>query len=70
MIVKTNNELSQAINTIIQESGMKKIYIAEQMGIANQNLNKHINKNKISLDEANQVLKVMGYNAKIIIEKD
>ena len=49
---------------------MKKIYIAEQMGIANQNLNKHINKNKISLDEANQVLKVMGYNAKIIIEKD
>lgn len=33
MIINTNSELSQAINDIIKESGYKKTYIADQLGI-------------------------------------
>ena len=58
MIINTNSELSQAINDIIKESGYKKTYIADQLGIKNQNFNNKINKNNLSIDET----KLLCYN--------
>lgn len=69
MIINTNSELSQAINDIIKESGYKKTYIADQLGIKNQNLNNKINKNNLSIDETNKILNIIGYDCKMIIEK-
>lgn len=70
MTINNNTELSQAINEIIKESGIKKIYLSDKMGIPNQNLNRLINKKNISLDDANKILGHLGYTAKIIIKKD
>lgn len=69
MTIKTNQELAQAIDNAISESGYKRGYIADQLGIANQNLKKFITKKNLSLDEANQILHVLGYNAEISIKK-
>ena len=69
MIIHNNDELSNVINDIIQQSGYKKTYIAEKLGIANQNLNRLINKKNLSLDDANRILNIVGYDAEIIIKE-
>ncbi len=70
MDINNNAELSNKINDLIKESGIKKIVLAEKMGIVNQNLNRKINKKNLSLDETNDIINPLGYKAKIIIEKD
>lgn len=70
MDINNNDELSNTINDLIKESGIKKIVLAEKMGIVNQNLNRKINKKNLSLDETNDIINPLGYKAKIIIEKD
>ena len=70
MEINNNAELSNKINDLIKESGIKKIVLAEKMGIVNQNLNRKINKKNLSLDETNEIINPLGYKAKIIIEKD
>lgn len=69
-MIKTNKELSQAIDKAITDSGYKRMYIAEQLGIANQNLKKTIYKQNISLDDANKILEVIGCTASIAITKE
>lgn len=70
MDINNNAELSNTINNLIKESGIKKIVLAEKMGIVNQNLNRKINKKNLSLDETNDIINQLGYKAKIVIEKD
>ena len=70
MEISNNAELSNKINNLIKESGIKKIVLAEKMGIVNQNLNRKINKKNLYLDETNDIINPLGYKAKIIIEKD
>lgn len=68
--VNTNSELSKTIDDLISEKGIKKTWLAEQLGVANQNVNKLINKKNISLDDANKILALLGYKASICIEKE
>ncbi len=70
MTIKTNQELAQAIEKIIDDQGVKKIWISEKMGISNQNFNRLMSKKSFSLDHAYSVLNAIGYHANIIIEKD
>ena len=70
MDINNNAELSNTINNLIKESGIKEIVLAEKMGIVNQNLNRKINKKNLSLDETNDIINPLGYKAKIVIEKD
>lgn len=70
MDIHTNQELAQAVNKIIDDNGIKKIWLSEKMGISNQNFNRLMNKKSFSLDDANKVLNPLGYHANIIIEKD
>lgn len=67
--IKTNKELSQAIEKAINESGYKKTYIADQIGIKGQNLKRYIYKNNMSLDDANKLLDMIGLQAIINISK-
>ena len=69
MEIKTNKQLADAVNAAIKESGYKKIYIANQLGIANQNLKRTIEKENLSLDDANKILSIIGYEAKAYISK-
>lgn len=70
MDVKSNRELVDAIEEIISESGIKKIWLADKLGIANQNFNKFLHKKNMSLDEANKILSFIGYTASISIQKE
>lgn len=69
MAIHTNKELSQAIENAINESGYKKTYIADQIGIKGQNLKRYIYKNNMSLDDANKLLDMIGLQATINISK-
>lgn len=68
MSIRTNKELSQAIDEAIKESGYKRMYISEQLGIANQNLKRTINSN-LSIDDANKILDIIDCEAVITIKK-
>lgn len=61
MAIKTNKELVQAVNQAIKESGYKKVWIAEQMGITRQALTQLMQKQSFSLDDANKILSIIGY---------
>lgn len=67
--IRTNKEFAYAIEKSIEESGYKKMYIADQVGIKNQNLKRYIYKKNISLDEANILLDIIGLQATIKISK-
>ena len=69
LAIKTNQELAQAIDQAISESGYKRGYIAEQLGIVNQNLKKSIYKKNMSLDDANKILNLVNCEAEIVIKK-
>ena len=60
MIIETNQELAQAIERIIDDNGIKKIWLAEKMGISNQNFNRLMSKKNFSLDDANRILNIIG----------
>lgn len=70
IIIQSNAELSEAVNQIIKESGYKKVFIAEKLGISNQNLNRLISKKNFSLDDANKILNIINHQAKIVIENN
>ena len=70
MIIETNQELAQAIERIIDDNGIKKIWLSEKMGISNQNFNRLMSKKNFSLDDANSILNIIGYEAKIVIENN
>lgn len=66
MTIKTNSELSQAVTKLIKESGYKKIYIANQLGLTRQGLDKLLKKQSFSLDDANKILAII--NKKIVAQ--
>lgn len=68
--VSTNHELSEMIEQIIKDSGVKKTWMAEKLGVVNQNVNKMIHKKNLSLDDANKILALLGYKALVVIEKE
>lgn len=67
--IKSNAELIQAVQDLISDNGIKKTWLADQLGIANQNLNRLISKKNMSLDDANRILNLMGYEVIADIKK-
>lgn len=59
LTIKTNRELAQAVNDAIKESGIKKIVLAEKIGLTRQGLDKLLQKQSFSLDDANKILNVI-----------
>ena len=62
-------ELKKDVEIAIKESGYTKSYIAEQLGINNQNFNRFLNKKNLSIDDVNSILSIIGYEIKVTIEK-
>lgn len=60
-MIKTNRDLADLVTITIDNSGYKKIWIAEQLGITRQGLTKLMNKQNFSLDDANKILSIIGY---------
>ena len=60
MTIKTNQELAQAVNEAIKESGYKKTVLAEKVGLTRQGLDKLLQKQSFSLDDANKILNIIN----------
>lgn len=69
MTIKTNKELAQAVNEAIKESGIKKNWIAEQLGIQRESFARALNKKQFSLDDANKILELLGMETETKITK-
>ena len=60
MNINNNAELRQAVDEAIKESGYKKSWIADQLGISRQGFSNVLNKSNFSLDDANKILTVIN----------
>lgn len=65
----TNNELSNLVNTYIINNGINKVFVAEKLGISRQALDKLLNKKQFSLDDANRILNIIGYEVSDVLIK-
>lgn len=61
--------LVKAVNDAIRESGYKKSYIADCLGMTRQNLSKMLAKTNFTVNDANRILNVIGYTATIQLHK-
>ena len=68
MDINNNAELRQAVDETIKESGYKKSWIADQLGISRQGFSNLLNKSNFSLDDANIIL--TGINKKTVTKID
>ena len=59
MEIKTNQELAQAVNEAIKESGIKKTALAQKIGLSRQGLDILLKKQSFSLDDANRILNII-----------
>ncbi len=66
MAITTNQELAQAVNIAIKESGYKKSYIADKLEISRQAFSNFMSKQNFSLDDANKILEII--NKKTVTE--
>lgn len=55
------NKLAIMIDDFINSKGIKKVWIAEQMGISQPYFQKLMNKKNFTIDDANRILSVIGY---------
>lgn len=60
MAIKTNDELKQAVNKAIKDSGVTKTHIAKQLDISRQQVDNILSKKSFSLDDANRLLNIIG----------
>lgn len=66
----TNKDLSKLVNQTIKDNGINKTFISDKLGISRQALDHMMNKKHFSIDDANKILNVIGYEIKdILIEK-
>lgn len=67
----TNKDLRDMVNQIIKDNGIKKSFIADKLGISKQALDHLLNKKQFSIDDANKVLTIIGYEVdNITIKKN
>ena len=59
LTINTNQELAQVVNDAIKKSGIKKTVLAEKIGLTRQGLDKLLQKQSFSLDDANKILNVI-----------
>ena len=61
--------MKDLINTLIQDNGIKKTFIADNLNMSRSNLNSLLNKKNITLDDLKKICDVLGYEIEINIKK-
>ncbi|GAA6275964.1 MAG: helix-turn-helix domain-containing protein [Blautia caecimuris] len=69
MDIKNNDDLKIAVLKAIDDSGYKKSFIADKMGISRQAFSNFLNKSNFSLDDANKILNVINMYSNTVIHK-
>ena len=61
MVYKGNEQLKEYINTTIDNTGLKKVFIASKMGMNNQQqLTNILNKGHITFDDVQRIAEAIG----------
>jgi len=69
MVIKTNQELIQAVNQAIKDSGIKKTILAQRIGLSRQGLDNLLKKQSFSIDDANRILAVINLSVSADMEQ-
>ncbi len=59
MEIRTNKELIEIVKSEIKESGITKTALAKKIGLTRQGLDKMLEKQSFSLDDANKILNII-----------
>lgn len=57
----TNKDLSNLVNQIIKDNGINKTFISDKLGIQRQSLDNMMKKKSFSVDDANTILNIIGF---------
>lgn len=64
------NELAKAVDVFLYVNNIKKVEVAEKLGLTKQRFHTLINKSNFTIDDANKILSVVGYKVKFEIVPD
>lgn len=66
----TNRDLANLVDDTIKNTGVTKMHIANKLGISRQAFDKLLDKKQFSVDDANKILNIIGYNIEnVVIQK-
>lgn len=58
----TNKDLANLVDNTIKETGVTKMHIAKQLKVSRQQIDNILAKQNFSIDDANKLLNVVGYD--------
>ena len=65
----TNKDLASLVDDTIKNTGVTKMHIANKLGISRQAFDKLLDKKQFSVDDANKILNIIGYNIENVVIK-
>jgi len=65
----TNKDLANLVDDTIKNTGVTKMHIANKLGISRQAFDKLLDKKQFSVDDANKILNIIGYNIENVVIK-
>lgn len=65
----TNKDLANLVDNTIKETGVTKMHIANKLDISRQAFDKLLAKKQFSIDDANKILNIIGYNIENVVIK-
>ncbi len=57
----TNKDFAKLVDFYISQSGVKKQFIADKLNVKRQQIDNLLNKRNFSVDDANKLLNIIGY---------
>lgn len=69
MVINSTDQLREAVQKAIADSGIKKIYLADKLNLTRQGLDKMLNKKQFTLDDANKILNLLNMSVTAIINE-
>ena len=57
----TNKDLSALVDATIKDSGVTKMHIAKKLNVSRQQIDNILAKQNFSVDDANKLLNIIGY---------
>lgn len=61
------NKLADAVDIFLYSNRIKKVDVADKIGMTKQTFNKLMNKSNFTIDDANKILNAVGYEIKFEI---
>lgn len=69
MTINNTDQLREAVQKAIADSGIKKTYLADKLNLTRQGFDKMLNKKQFTLDDANKVLNLLNMSVTAIINE-